>query len=124
MLDWLFIMFLMLAILFLLIAIFIPEDLYEEPYWKTVFVALSAGLWFMLALFNLDIQTAYPCYNSTTGNTTLQYATYINAGSIYLSYFYGLMGCLCMIYIIVLVFGYYYEKLDEKQEQQWKDSEE
>jgi RsiW-degrading membrane proteinase PrsW (M82 family) len=122
MLDWMFILFLMLALLFLFLSIFIPEEKYEEPYWKILSVAISGGIWFILALFNLDIQTAYPCFNSTTGNTTLQYSTYVNEGGIFLSYFYGLMGCLCMIYMIVLIFGYYYEKLDEKQEQQWKDS--
>jgi hypothetical protein len=123
MLDWMFLIFLILALFFLILSIFIPEEKYEEPYWKIMFCILSTVLWFLLALFNLTIETAYPCYNSTTGNTTLQYSQYINEGNVYLSYFYGLMGVLCMIYIIVLIFGYYYEKQDEENKKNWDESE-
>jgi hypothetical protein len=114
MLDWMFLMFIFLALIFLFLAIFIPEDRYEEPYWKLMFCILSTVLWFLLALSNLSIETAYSNYNATTGDTTLVYDPYINEGSIYFSYFYGLMGALCIIYTIILIFGYYYERMDDK----------
>lgn len=116
MLDWLFLMYVFLAAIFLFISIFIPEEKYEEPYWKTMFCVVSTVLWFILALINMDIQTAYPAYNSTTGNTTLIYDTYVNEGNIYFSYFFGLMGTLGIIYTIVLIFGRFYEEQDKKNQ--------
>lgn len=116
MLDWMFIMFVMLALLFLFLSIFIPEDKYEEPYWKLIFIVVSTVIWFILALMNNNIQTPYAAYNGITDTTTMMYDTYEDLSNVYFTYFYGLMAVLNIIYIIVLVFGYYYEKLDREQQ--------
>ena len=111
MLDWLFAMLLVMAILFLMLSIFMPE---KETYWRIMFCVLSMTVWFLLAFYNLDIETAYPCYNSTTGNTTLVFNTYLDDKAIYLTYVFSMIGLLCIIYLLILIFGEYYEYMDKK----------
>ena len=112
MLDWMFMLFFLIAIIFIIMSLITDE---REAFWKLLFITVSIGIWFILALSNLNIETAYSIYNSTTGNTTLGFAPYIDEGSIYLSYFFGLMGCLCMIYLVVLIFDTYYAYMDKKE---------
>jgi hypothetical protein len=112
MLDWIFVIILMMALITLLLAIRLRG---EDAYWNILFIAISTGLWFILALFTTGgIETAYTAYNSTLGNSTMYYAVYAPEPFIYLAYFFGLMGSLCIIYMIVTIFGYYYERLDEE----------
>lgn len=112
MLDWMFMLFFLIAVIFILMSIATAE---EEAYWKILFVVLAAAIFFILALSNLNIETAYTYYNETTGITEMEYSPYIDEGSTYLTYFFGLMGCLCMIYMIILIFGEYYRYIDEKE---------
>jgi hypothetical protein len=115
MLDWIFALLIMLALITIILAILLRE---EDTYWNIMFITISTGLWFILALYNSEgIQTAYTAYNSTLGNTSMYYSTYAPEPFIYLSYFYGLMGCLCMIYMIVTIFGYYYQRIHENNQQ-------
>ena len=112
MLDWMFMLFIIIAVLFIILSIKTSEN---EPYWKILFITLSTVIWFILALSNLNIQTPYTFYNSTSGNTEMLYSQYIDEGSIYLSYLFVLFAILSMIYIIVLMFGMYYQRLDDKE---------
>jgi hypothetical protein len=105
-------LFVVLAVLFIVISLLIEE---EEAFWKILFVVISASLWFILALSNLNIETPYTFYNSTSGNTEMNYSAYIDESSIYYSYFFGMMGCLCIIYLVVLIFGAYYKYIDDKE---------
>lgn len=115
MLDSIFILFIMLALITLLLAIKLRG---EDAFWNILFIAISTGLWFILALFTTGgIETAYTAYNSTLGNSSMYYAVYAPEPFIYLSYFFGLMGCLCILYMIVTIFGYYYERLDDENMQ-------
>jgi len=111
MLDWMFMLFVVIAVIFIFLSITLSEN---EPFWKILFITLSSVMWFILALSNLNIETPYTLYNSTTGITEMEYSPYIDEGSLYLTYFFGLMAVLCMIYLIVLIFGVYYQRLDEK----------
>jgi membrane-bound ClpP family serine protease len=114
MLDWIFALFILLAFIMIILAIMYRDI---DPYWNFLFIIISTILWFILALLNTEgIQTAYSIYNSTTGNTTMGYATYAPAPLIYLTYFFGLMGVLCMIYMIVTIFDYYYTSQDKKNQ--------
>lgn len=116
MLDWIFLLFVFLAVIMIMLAIHYRGI---DTYWNILFIALSATLWFILALLNAGgIETAYAAFNTTTGVTTLEYDTYINEQLIYLSYFFMLMGALCMIYLVVTIFGYYYEKVDRESQRQ------
>lgn len=112
MLDWLFAIFIMLALITLLWAIRLRE---EDTYWNILFIAISTALWFIIALFTTGgLETAYVGYNATAGNSTMYYSVYSPEPFIYLAYFFGLMGVLTMIYMIVTIFGYYYERMDQK----------
>lgn len=122
MLDIIFIILIFLALITILLAIYLRE---EDAYWNILFIAVSTGLWFILALFTTGgIETPYTAYNSTLGNTTMYYSIYAPAQFIYLAYFFGLMGTLCMIYLIVTIFGYYYEKLDKQNQEREREAQE
>ena len=114
MLDWMFMLFILIAVIFIFLSIITRE---EESYWKILFITLSTVIWFILALTNLNIETPYTFYNSTSGNTEMSYSSYVTEESIYLSYLFGLFAVLCMIYLIVLIFGMYYQRMDEKEEE-------
>jgi hypothetical protein len=112
-LDWMFMLFILIGIIFIIMSIATAD---EEAFWKILFIVLAAGIFFILALTNLNIETAYTYYNSTTGITEMDYSPYIDESSTYLSYLFGGMGCLCMIYMIILIFGEYYRYIDNKEE--------
>lgn len=122
MLDWIFALLIMIALITLILSILLRD---EDNYWNLTFIIISTVLWFILALYNAEgIQTAYSVYNSTTGNTTMMYSTYAPAPFIFLTYFYGLMGVLTMIYFIVTIFGYWYQKQDRlNQEKEYESGE-
>lgn len=111
MLDWMFILFIILAIFFIILAITIDTS---EPFWKLMFITLSTVLWFILALNMFNIQTPYTNYNETTGQTEMLYKQYYNESDIYLSYFFALMGILTMLYLIILIFDTYYTFKEEE----------
>ena len=117
MLDWMFLVLLFIAVLFLWLSITLER---ENTYWNMMFLVMSTVLWFILSIQWMNIQTFYPTFNTTTGNTTAYYDLFVEESSLYLSYFFLLMGILCMIYILIVVFGIYYERLDEKEEKNWK----
>jgi hypothetical protein len=120
MLDWIFILLIMLAILFMILSI---EFYGQDNYWNIILIPLTISLWFIIAILTTGgIQTPYSVYNSTTGNTTLWYDTYAPAEFIYLSYVFGLLGVLNIIYLIVTIFGYYYERIDRQNRRKDEES--
>jgi len=117
MLDVIYIILIILGFLFLLFSVYMKKENPPEPYWNILFIVLSVAVWFILALFSIGgIESGYAAYNSTSGLTTYEYSSYITEEFIYLSYFFALLGVLCIIYLIVTIFGYYYRKLDEDME--------
>lgn len=117
MLDWMFIIFFIIAIFFIILSIMLPE---EEAFWKILFVVLPMILFFVLALSNLEIETAYQTYNSTTGNVEVAYDKYVSESNTYMSYFYMLMGSLCGIYLVILVFQDYYDYMERKDKEKYQ----
>ena len=113
MLDWMFLILFIVAILFIILSIYVDES---ESFWKITFIVLAAAIFFILALSNLNIETAYPAYNETSGLTEMKYDPYIGETGLYLSYLFGLFGVLCMIYMIVLLFDTYYSRKDESED--------
>ena len=111
MLDWMFLILLIVAIFFVILSIYLNEN---EPFWKIMFIIIATLIFFILALSNLNIETAYPAYNETSGLTEMKYDQYISESGTYLSYLFGLFGVLSMIYCIVLLFDIYYMRLDNE----------
>lgn len=114
MLDWMFMLFMLIGIIFIIMSLVTDE---KEAYWKILFIVLAATIFFILALMNLNIETPYSYYNETTGVTEMAYDPYIDESSTYLSYFFGLLGCLCMFYMVILIFDTYYKLEDEKEDE-------
>jgi hypothetical protein len=122
MLDWIFALLILIAILTLILSIMLRE---EDTYWNLVLIPVSTGLWLILALLTAGgIETPYVAYNATTGASSMLYDVYASEPMVYLSYFFMLMGILCIIYLIVTIFGYYYAKLDRQNQQKNKEAEE
>jgi hypothetical protein len=116
MIDWLFALLILMAFIMIILSVVFRG---LDPYWNILLIVISTALWFFLALMTTGgLETAYSAYNATTGATTLEYGLYAPADFIFLSYFFLLMAILGIIYLIVTIFGYYYEKLDEKMRQQ------
>lgn len=117
MLDMIYLLIIFLAFLFLLFSVYMKKEEPPEPYWNILFILLSTVLWFVLSIYTIGgIETGYSAFNSTSGQTTFEYSTYVTEELIYFSYFWLLMGILCIIYLIVTIFGYYYKRLDEDLE--------
>ena len=128
MLDWYFIIMLILAFFFLVLSIEYEENKKKgktgNPFWCFMFLILSTSMWFILALLNLNIETPVSGFNVTSGNMEIHYELYTNAPTIYLSYLFMGIGIMCIIYMIVLIFGNYYENLDERERKSWDGTEE
>lgn len=112
MLDWIYALFIAIAFATTILSVKMRD---EDEYWNIMFIVVSIGLWFIVAVLGLGgVETAYVGYNSTLGNSSIYYGVYAPEPFIYLCYFFGMMGCLCIIYLVVTIFGYYYQKIDKE----------
>ena len=101
MLDWLFIMLLVIAIILVLITIF--EDL--GTFWDISFIIISTIIMFTLAASIMDIETPYTLYNATSGNIETGYHTTQSSVAPYISYLFIALGFVMMVYFIGYVLG-------------------
>ena len=101
MLDWLFIMLLVLAILLVLLSVFENFGIF----WDTTFLILSIILWFTLGASIMDIESPYTLYNATSGNVETGYHTVQSSVSPYLSYLFMFMGAVMIIYFVGYILG-------------------
>lgn len=115
MIDWLFGLLILMAFIMIILSVIFRG---VDPYWNILLIVISTSLWFILAIMTTGgLETAYTAYNATTGATTLEYDVYAPEQFIYLAYFFLLMAALGIIYLIVTIFGYYYEKLDREMQE-------
>ena len=71
MLDWLFIILLVIAVLMILLVI--STDL--GIFWDTIFILSSIIIFFTLGASVMDIESPYTIYNATSGNVETGYHT-------------------------------------------------
>ena len=110
-----------IALLFLILSVMLEG---KNNFWNFMFLILSISMWFILAQVNLNIETFYASYNATSGTTTPMYDLYANSATIYVSYVFMGIGIIGIIYLIILLFGNYYENLDKKEKKTWDGTEE
>jgi len=108
MLDWLFIMLLVIAVLLIIMSI----EYEGNPFWNLITCILSTVLWFILALGVLRLDTPYQIFNSTSGNLETGMHSYTVPGDIYIAYIFIALGVLTMIYFIAMAFDKYNELKD------------
>jgi len=101
MLDWLFIIFMVLAIMLMLIAIMMDFG----HFWDTVIIMVDITLWFMLAVSVMEIEIPYQMFNSTSGQIESGYHIFSGKVSPYMTYFFLMMGSIMIIYWVGYIFG-------------------
>lgn len=104
MLDWMFIMFFILAIVMLLIAI-ANEG---HDYWNISASFISATLWLILALSQMELEIPWQMMNTSSNAIETGYHTFSSPISPYLVYFFVLMFWICFIYFLAMIWDKWY----------------
>ena len=100
MLDWLFIILLVLAILFVLINIEFDLGIF----WNVVLILSSIIIFFTLAASVMYIESPYSIYNATSGDIETGYHITQSTISPYISYLFIFFGAVMMIYFVGYIF--------------------
>jgi len=108
MMETLFILLLIFAILFIIFAI----EYEGNPFWNLVSIVLSSVLWFILALSVMQIERPYEMYNATSGNIETGYHVFTSPVSPFITYIFVGMGIITMIYLVAMVYDRYMEYRD------------
>jgi len=103
MLESLFIILLIFAILLLTLSL----EHEKNPFWNLVAITTDAALWFILALGVIEIELPYQIYNSSSGNVEEGVHIFTSIYSIYISYVFMLFGVIMFIYLVVMIFDKY-----------------
>lgn len=101
MIDWIFIMLLMLAILLMILTISTDFGVF----WDIVFIMSSIIIWFTLAVSVMDLESPYTLYNATSGNIETGYHTTQSSVAPYISYLFILFGAVMMVYFVGYILG-------------------
>ena len=96
MLDWLFIMLLVIAILLILLCI----EFEFGPFWDMILPTICITLLFILGASVMDIESPYSIYNGTSGQIETGYHTVQSDVSPYISYLFSMIGIIMVIYFI------------------------
>jgi len=96
MLDWMFIMLLVICVLLTLMIIEFDYGIF----WNSTLTMIGIVLWFVLAASIMQIEIPYQIYNSTSGNIETGYHMFTSPISPYLVYFFMLFGIIMMIYFL------------------------
>lgn len=115
MIDWMFIMFIVMAIIFMLLSIEYHD---KGKFWCVTFTIVDTVIWFLLAASVLEIETTYQMYNVTSGNIETGSQIFTSKVAPEMLYFFMMMGSIMMIYGIGYIMGpLIYETVFKKK---WK----
>ena len=103
MLETIFILLLIFAILLIIFAI----EYERNSFWNLVSIVLAIPLWFILGLANMEIERPYELYNISSGNIETGIHTVTSPISPYLTYFFMGVGLLLFIYLFAMVYDKY-----------------
>lgn len=103
MLDWMFIILFVLAVLLILIAI---ADF--SAFWSLTSITMSIVIWFILGLGVLRMETEYTVYNVTSEQIESGLHSYTPVTNVFISYLFSYMftGVL-IIYLIIRAYEEY-----------------
>jgi len=99
MLDMIFILLFVMALLMMLMSIGLEDS---HTYWSIICMFLAVGLWLILSVGGMEIDMAYQYYNVTSGTMDTGYQTYFDIPE--LAYLYLGLSTVCMIYLVTLIF--------------------
>lgn len=102
MIDWLVIMFILMAVLFLFAGIEKTRE--KDLFWGFVFILVSTVMWFILAASILETETTYEMFNATSGNIETGIHRYTSKTAPEMVYFFQMMAIVSMIFSIVIAF--------------------
>lgn len=103
MLETIFILLLIFAILLIIFSI----EYEGNAYWNLVSLVLATPLWFILGLSNMEIERPYEIYNISSSSIETGVHTVTSPISPYLTYFFAGVGVILMIYLIVMIWDKY-----------------
>ena len=98
MLDWMFIILFIFALLLLSYLIFESRTL--SDFWLLSLIIFDAVLWWTLALVNTEIEIPYTMYNASSGNIETGYYMYHSLISPTLIYVFSAPAILLTIFLI------------------------
>jgi len=102
MLDWLMIIFVIMGILFLLIAV---EKMKEHDwFWSFIFVLLDTVIWFILAASILEVEVPYEMYNATSGQIETGIHTVTSKVAPEMVYFFQMMAVIMFVISVFISF--------------------
>lgn len=110
MMELMFIMLLVFAILFIVFAI----EFEHNSFWNLISIVLSAVLWFILALSVMQIERPYEIYNASSGVVETGYHTFTSPVSPFISYIFMGMGVIMMIYLFAMTYDKYINWKEER----------
>jgi len=102
MIDWMFIMFVLMAIMFMMLAIQYHD---KSIFWCTTFTLIDTVIWFLLAASVLEIEMPYALYNVSSNNVETGIQIYTSKVAPEMVYFFMLMGTIMMIYGVGYILG-------------------
>jgi len=103
MLSWMFILFFLLAVLMLVIALYLEDN----PFWNITGTLISAVLWLILGLSQMQIEIPYTAIR-TNDTIVTGYHTFTSPISPFITYFFILMFWICFIYLLAMVWDKWY----------------
>ena len=101
MMEALFYIFFMLALLLMFICI--RYDM--ETFWNFTFILIDIVLWFLLAAGIMELERPWTAYNATSGVVESGYEIFTSPLSPYLTYFFSMMGTIMVIYFVGYLLG-------------------
>ena len=101
MLDWIFIMLLMIAILFTMMSIITDFGIF----WNVIFILVAIIIFIILSAGIHELETPYQMYNATSGNIETGYQTIYKPMNTYLSYLFMLFSIVMIIYFVGYIIG-------------------
>ena len=112
MIDWMFLVFIIIAIFFMILAIEFYRE--ENDLWCFILTLVDGTVWYLLAASVLEIERPYEIYNVSMG--AIETGTHIVTSKVApeMVLFFMLMGSIMMIFWLVQIFIYVYEAIFKK----------
>ena len=102
MLDWLVIIFIIMALVFMLLTF---EKIYARDYfWAFIFSFICIFLWYFLAASILEVEIPYEIYNATSGQIETGSHMYTSKVAPELVLFFQMMASIMFIFNVFIVF--------------------
>lgn len=102
MIDWLVIIFIIMAILFMFGSI---EKMREHDwFWSFIFTLLGTVVWFILAASILEVEVPYEIYNATSGNIETGVHTVTSKVAPEMVYFFQMMALVMLVINVAVLF--------------------